>query len=69
MTASALALGILVAYIIGAFVEWYVLAWILGCFPFLLTIGMIFMSETPTWLLSHGREEESRKALQRLRGM
>lgn len=33
MTASALALGILVTYVIGAFVEWYVLAWIIGLFP------------------------------------
>ena len=61
-------LGILVTYIIGAFVEWYVLSFILGCFPLVLLIGMIFMPETPAWLLAHDDSEEARKSLQRLRG-
>ena len=68
LTASSLALGILVAYFIGAFVKWNVLAWIIGCFPLALSIGMIFMPETPVWLLTNNREEEARKSLQRLRG-
>lgn len=68
MTASALALGILVAYIIGAFVDWWVLAFILSAFPLMLFTGMIFMPETPIWLMTHGQEEEARKSLQRLRG-
>ncbi|KZS13711.1 Uncharacterized protein APZ42_021097 [Daphnia magna] len=67
-TASALALGILVAYIIGAFVDWWVLAFILSMFPLMLFTGMIFMPETPVWLISHNREDDARKALQRLRG-
>ncbi len=68
LTASALALGILVAYIIGAFVPWQVLAWILGCFPLVMLVGMYFMPETPIWLMAHNRESEARQALQRLRG-
>ena len=67
-TASALALGILVSYIIGSFVDWWVLAYVLGIFPFFLFAGMVFMPETPFWLLSKGREDEARKSLQRLRG-
>jgi facilitated trehalose transporter len=67
-TASALALGILVAYIIGAFVEWWELAFILSIFPMLLFTGMIFMPETPVWLISHNREDDAKKALRRLRG-
>lgn len=59
MTATALALGILVTYIIGAFVSWHVLAWILASFPILLTVGMIFEPETPVWLLAHKRPEEA----------
>ncbi|EFX84289.1 hypothetical protein DAPPUDRAFT_47180 [Daphnia pulex] len=68
LTASALALGILVAYIIGAFVDWWILALILTIFPLMLLTGMIFMPETPIWLISHKREDEARCALQRLRG-
>lgn len=57
MTASALALGILVTYFIGAFVKWYVLAWVLGLFPLVLLIGMSFLPDTPVFLLSRGREK------------
>jgi hypothetical protein len=63
-----LALGILVAYIIGAFVDWWILAFILSMFPMMLFTGMIFMPETPIWLISHNREDDAKKALQRLRG-
>ena len=36
--------------------------------PIVLVAGMIFMPETPVWLIKHNREEEARKALQKLRG-
>jgi len=68
LTATSLSLGILVTYIVGAFVEWYVLAWILGSMPLILLIGMIFMPETPAWLLAHNLEDEAKKSLQFLRG-
>jgi facilitated trehalose transporter len=61
-------MGILVAYIIGAFVDWWILALILTIFPLMLLTGMIFVPETPIWLISHKREDEARCALQRLRG-
>ena len=67
-TAIFLSLGILITYIIGAFVPWNVLAWILAAFPSLLFGSMFFMPETPSWLLSKNREEEARKSLQYLRG-
>ena len=67
-TASALALGILMSFIIGTFVDWWVLAYLLSMFPLMLFTGMIFMPETPFWLLTHNREKEARIALQRLRG-
>jgi len=34
----------------------------------LLGIGMMFMPESPRWLVSHGREEKGRSVLQRIRG-
>ena len=68
LTATALALGIVVTYVIGAFVDWYVLAWILSSFPLILLVGMSFLPETPVWLLTHGRQDEARRSLQQLRG-
>ena len=67
-TAIFLALGIVVTYVIGAFVPWNVLAWILAGSPVLLVAAMVFMPETPAWLLSKGREDEARRSLQWLRG-
>ena len=67
-TAIFLALGILLTYVIGAFVRWNVLAWILAAFPALLVGAMCFMPETPAWLLTKNRESEAREALQFLRG-
>ena len=63
-----LSLGILIAYIIGSFVEYDVLAFILAGFPACLFVAMFFMPETPAWLLSQNREEEARKSLQFFRG-
>ena len=67
-TASGLAFGIFVTYTIGAFVEWDVLCYILASFPVIMLIGMLFVPETPSWLLANNREEEARLSLQRLRG-
>ena len=63
-----LSLGILVAYIIGAFVEWDTLALVFGVLPIFFMIWTAFMPETPIWLLADGQEEAARKSLKRLRG-
>lgn len=67
-TASSMALGILVVYIFGAFCEWQNLAWIFGCVPVIFLVWTAMMPETPIWLLTHGKEEEAKKALRYLRG-
>lgn len=42
----------------------------LQLFPALiLLVGMIFMPFTPRWLIHHGREEEARRTLAKLRAM
>ncbi len=68
LTASSLALGVWMAYIIGSFVEWYVLAWVFSVLPVVFLLGTIMMPESPSWLLTHGREEEARQSIQILRG-
>ncbi|KZS11508.1 Uncharacterized protein APZ42_024333 [Daphnia magna] len=68
ITASSLALGIWVAYIIGAFVEWDTLSFIFSALPVVFLLLTCFMPETPIWLLTHGMEDEGRQALQQLRG-
>ena len=40
-TATALSLGILIAYIIGALVQWHVLCFILGSLPVVLGLAMV----------------------------
>jgi sugar porter (SP) family MFS transporter len=68
----AVTIGILGSYLIG-----YALAadgawrWMLGLGGVpgvVLAIGMILLPETPRWLAGHGRPEEARAALLRLRG-
>lgn len=68
MTTSSLTLGVWVTYIVGHFVEWHELAWVLGCLPILFLLGTALMPESPSWLIANGREQEARKSLQRLRG-
>ncbi|CAH1985407.1 unnamed protein product [Acanthoscelides obtectus] len=60
--------GILLCYLFGAFYEWKMLALIgaILAVPFLVLIW--FIPETPRFLVYRGNEEESRKALQWLRG-
>ena len=53
---------------IGAFVEWNTLAWILSILPALLMTCMAMMPESPTWLLSNDRQNEAEASLRKLRG-
>jgi len=61
-------MGILITYIIGAFVDWYVLAFIVGGFNLVMFFGMILMPESPIWLLANSQDDEAKRSLQRLRG-
>ncbi|XP_046649044.1 facilitated trehalose transporter Tret1-2 homolog isoform X2 [Daphnia pulicaria] len=67
-TATFLSLGILIAYIIGAVVEWQILCFIIGSMPIVLGLAMMFMPETPSWLVAHDQESQAKVALQQLRG-
>ncbi|PON85517.1 Major facilitator, sugar transporter-like [Trema orientale] len=60
--------GVSLTYLIGAFVNWRILA-LLGIIPCLVqVIGLFFIPESPRWLAKIGREHECEAALRRLRG-
>ncbi|KAK9501849.1 hypothetical protein O3M35_012500 [Rhynocoris fuscipes] len=61
-------LGILLVYIIGAYIEVYWLSVICLIIPIVLSILMIWMPETAYYLLMKNNPEAARKSQQRLRG-
>ncbi|KAI8549662.1 hypothetical protein RHMOL_Rhmol06G0042500 [Rhododendron molle] len=61
-------IGIMLAYLLGLFVNWRVLA-VLGILPCLILIpGLFFIPESPRWLAKMGMTEEFEASLQVLRG-
>ncbi|CAG9759427.1 unnamed protein product [Ceutorhynchus assimilis] len=61
-------IGILLCYLFGTFYEWQALALVgvILSIPFVIVFWVI--KETPRFLISRGKEEETKKALQWLRG-
>nr|XP_021209318.1 sugar transporter protein 3 isoform X2 [Bombyx mori] len=64
----AIALGIIFAHILGTFISWQWTAVICALFPILNIVLLIFVPESPTWLISKGRIEEGSKVYYWLRG-
>ncbi|KAJ8561340.1 hypothetical protein K7X08_027530 [Anisodus acutangulus] len=61
-------IGIMLAYLLGLFVNWRVLA-VLGTLPCLALIpGLFFIPESPRWLAKMGLTEDFETSLQVLRG-
>ncbi|KAJ0971687.1 hypothetical protein J5N97_019646 [Dioscorea zingiberensis] len=61
-------IGVLIAYLLGLFVQWRVLA-VLGILPCLILIpGLFFIPESPRWLAKMGMMEDFETSLQVLRG-
>ncbi|KAL3734703.1 hypothetical protein ACJRO7_023964 [Eucalyptus globulus] len=61
-------IGIMLAYLLGLFVEWRILA-VLGILPCTILIpGLFFIPESPRWLAKMGMTEEFEASLQVLRG-
>ncbi|XP_023904687.1 sugar transporter ERD6-like 5 isoform X4 [Quercus suber] len=60
--------GVSLTYLIGAFVNWRILA-LIGTIPCLVQLlGLFFIPESPRWLAKIGRKKECEAALQHLRG-
>ncbi|OAY57401.1 sugar transporter ERD6-like 6 [Manihot esculenta] len=61
-------LGIMLAYLLGLFVNWRLLA-VLGTLPCIILIpGLFFIPESPRWLAKMGMTEDFEASLQVLRG-
>ncbi|KAL5566163.1 hypothetical protein UlMin_029327 [Ulmus minor] len=68
VTLVMLSCGKAVFFLVGSLVSWRTLA-LIGVVPCLLQlIGLLFIPESPRWLMKIGRVKESEAALQRLRG-
>jgi uncharacterized membrane protein len=50
-------------YVVGTFVGWQWLALISGFVPLVFLIAMIFVPESPRYLLMKGKNEEASKSL------
>ena len=61
-------MGLLLSYLVGAFVHWRWLAFVGGIPPALLAVLMYSMPETPRWLLGKDQRGKALRALQWLRG-
>ena len=55
--------GILLSYVMGAWLPWNQLAWASAVFPALLLFVMIPLPESPAWLLSKGHITDAEKSL------
>ncbi|CAH0403610.1 unnamed protein product [Chilo suppressalis] len=64
----AIAIGILVAHLIGTFMTWQWTATICCLFPILSIVLLTLIPESPTWLIAKGEVEEGIKAYYWLRG-
>lgn len=60
--------GFLVSYIVGAYMSWDRLALVISVAPILLFFGMLFLPETPSYLVLSDRTDEAVKSLRWLRG-
>ena len=61
-------LGVLFVGILGKYTDWETMTGIFLFIPILMTIWMIFMPESPVFLVSKGKMEEAKKSLLFLRG-
>ncbi|XP_059044940.1 facilitated trehalose transporter Tret1-like [Achroia grisella] len=60
--------GILLAYIVGSYLDWSNLAFFGAALPIPFFLLMLLTPETPCWYVTKGRVEDARKTLQWLRG-
>lgn len=60
--------GFLLSFSLGAYLNWRQLAMLVAVAPIMLFLTVIYIPETPSYLVLKGRDEEAYTALQFLRG-
>ncbi|GAB6025926.1 Facilitated trehalose transporter Tret1 [Chamberlinius hualienensis] len=64
----ALNIGILLMYVLGTYIRWDWLAIVCAAILALMAFLMLYLPETPRWLIMNNRREEAEISLQWLRG-
>lgn len=60
--------GVLFAYIIGSYVSYYTFAYTAILIPVVYVVGLIWLPETPNYLVNRGKYTEAERSLRWLRG-
>ncbi|XP_058124618.1 uncharacterized protein LOC131285661 [Anopheles ziemanni] len=60
--------GMLISYLLGAYLDWRQLAMLIAAAPIMLFISVIYIPETPSFLVLRGCDDEAHRSLQWLRG-
>lgn len=68
LASVGISLGVFFQYIIGTFASWQVLSGISALFPLLAFTLMMFMPESPNFLVGKSKPEKATKCLSKLRG-
>ncbi|XP_023948775.2 facilitated trehalose transporter Tret1 [Bicyclus anynana] len=68
LTNSFTSLGMFIAYLLGTVVSWRQAALVSVTVPLATMVLVLFVPETPIWLISKGRQKEALHSLCRLRG-
>lgn len=61
-------LGVLISYLLGAYLDWRQLAMLVSVAPIMLFISVIYIPETPSFLVLNGQVDDAYRSLQWLRG-
>lgn len=52
-------LGVLISYLLGAYLDWRQLAMLVSVAPMMLFVTVIYIPETPSFLVLKGRDEDA----------
>jgi MFS family permease len=71
LTSLAIALGILIIYMLGYIFpnDWRLVGGIAALFSVFTLLLVYFIPESPAWLMSRGRSDDARKALAHIRAI